>query len=359
MDLNECARFIRVVMIYYIGLFVLEMSGCLNLYGQNIIRRLINMGRRLDDISYQDKLDPYCHHRVEFLDAIDIDRLRSIQLRDDVRDTPFLTRKHTSTHQCCESFTEEEIRIMTDIRDICKKKYEHIIGRPLFYFPKDMPSFYIYHGDKAHHSWHVDPRNVDHIYNLILCVDCQGEISPFQYKDKDGNIHSFETQIGDAILFRGGTTVHQIPPNNDPTSKRTVLSLQFTTIPLNKQNPENIGTMCSFIEGGKNHKNVAFIALVLFGLNFFLSYLSRLRYEKISFSIYLYWLFFCLVMNRYIPCRIKKWRIGTGRCTSIVWNCMWLFLFICTTISIKGAIILFSYFLLTDILLPSLMVAYD
>ena len=46
---------------YLLLLFVLDMSGLINLYGENFVRRIINMFRRRDELSYIKKLKPYCH----------------------------------------------------------------------------------------------------------------------------------------------------------------------------------------------------------------------------------------------------------------------------------------------------------
>ena len=51
-----------------------------------------------------------------------------------------------------------------------------------------------------------------------------GEISPLECKNKKGDVNSIHFEEGDVALFNGGTTVHQVPPNNDPNSERTVLS---------------------------------------------------------------------------------------------------------------------------------------
>ena len=217
-----------IVFIYFLLLFILDYSGIINLYDQNFVRRWINMLRRRDYYTFKDKLKPFCKHNPQFLDETDIKRLQSIK-KPDKLDIYAISRTNTTTHQCCDQFSEEETKIMKDINQKCKEKYEQIIGKKLYKWGKDNTTFYIYHGKDSKHLWHVDPRNVNHIYNLIVLVDRKGEISPFQYKDKNGQIHTIKTNKGDGILFNGGTTVHQIPPNNDEKSVRTVLSIAFTS----------------------------------------------------------------------------------------------------------------------------------
>ena len=31
-------------------------------------------------------------------------------------------------------------------------------------------TIYVYHGNKSHHLWHVDPQNLNEIYNIVICI---------------------------------------------------------------------------------------------------------------------------------------------------------------------------------------------
>ena len=47
------------ILLYLLILFVIDYSGIMNLYGQNFIRRWINMFRRIDPLNYEKKLKPF------------------------------------------------------------------------------------------------------------------------------------------------------------------------------------------------------------------------------------------------------------------------------------------------------------
>ena len=48
------------IIIYFISLFTLDYSGMMDLYGQNILRRIINMRKRIDPLNYEKRLKPFC-----------------------------------------------------------------------------------------------------------------------------------------------------------------------------------------------------------------------------------------------------------------------------------------------------------
>ena len=91
-------------------------------------------------------------------------------------------------------------------------------------------TIYVYHGNKSHHfRKDVDPQNLNEIYNIVICIKKIGDISPLECKNKKGDKYSIHFEEGDAALFKGGTTIHQVPKNKDPNLKRIVLSMAFTT----------------------------------------------------------------------------------------------------------------------------------
>jgi hypothetical protein len=343
-----------IVFIYFILLFILDYSGIMNLYDQNFIRRWINMLRRRDYFTFKDKLKPFCVHNPKFLDETDIQLLQSIK-KPDKLDIYALSRTNTTTHQCCDKFSEKEKNIMKNITEKCRKKYEKIIGKKLYTWNKNNTTFYIYHGKDSKHLWHVDPRNVNHIYNLIVLVDRKGEISPFQYKDKNGQIHTIKTNKGDGILFNGGTTVHQIPPNNDEKSVRTVLSIAFTSNEEDSISYKN-DNLCNFLEGGNNYFNFSILVVSLFLINFIVSYLSGAKNIDNTFLITL--TIISILIAKYIPLYFNT-GIGSGRSSSILYNLLILFTFILITLSPKGGALFTVYFLLSDVFFPRSWVSYE
>ena len=233
------------ILIYYILLFIIDYSGIIDLYGQNIVRRTINMYRRTDELNYIKKLKPYCEKYDKILNENDIQRLQSIKIPNNY-DIHFLTRKNTITHQCCDNYSEDEKKIIKDISEIIKQKYEKKINKKLYYLESNKATIYKYIGNKSQHLWHVDPLNISEIYNVIVCIKKKGDISPLQCKNKIGNEYSINFEEGDAAFFNGGTTVHQVPPNNDPNSERTVLSIAFTSNEEISKNKNLSNNMCIY-----------------------------------------------------------------------------------------------------------------
>ena len=345
----------KIVFLYFFFLFLLDFSGVMNLYGQNYVRRCINMARRRDPLTYQSKLKPFCRLETNFLHPQEVQRLQSINIPDK-KDMAWFSRKHTTTHQCCQYFSEEEQEIIKNISKKCKASYEEVIGKKLFDWPEEKSTFYVYHGSSSQHLWHVDPQNVSSIYNLIICVERIGDISPFQYKCEKGDIHTFHMQEGDAILFNGGTTVHQIPPNKDPNSKRKVISIAFSTDADAFKNPNFSKNMCTFIEGGNNYRNVLTLFVATVFINFVISFFANV--QKLDNLFLALCLALTLLIVKYVPLYTTI-GVGSGRSSSIGYNLMILLILIISTISIKGGCLFFMYFALSDVFFRRKWVEYD
>lgn len=339
------------IIIYYLLLFIIDYSGCMNLYGQNVVRRTINMFKRIDPLNYNKFLNPFCIKYDKLLNKNDISKLQSIKLPKTI-DMGLWSRTNTITHQCCDNYSEEEKKIIDTISNKIKIKYEKKINKKLYKF--NDATIYTYKGNKSKHLWHVDPRNINEIYNVIVCIKKKGNISPLECKNIDNSIYSIHFNEGDAGLFNGGTTVHQVPANNDPNSERVVLSLAFTSN-KNLVN-ENIGNnLCVYIEGGNNLLNLFKILLLVFTLNLILTFVSGI--SLLSYKFILIYFVIVLLLNKYIP--YLDLNIGTGRPSSIYYNLLIFIFFILSTISIKGAIIFYSYFLLSDLFFVKKWVAYQ
>jgi len=199
------------------------------------------------------------------------------------------------------------------------------------------------------------PSNINEIYNIIICFKKKGEISPLQCK-KSGNIYSIYFEEGDAAIFNGGTTEHQVPSNNDENSERTVLSIAFTSdIKLSKN--ENISNnMCTYIEGGNNYFNLLKIIVAVFLINLIISYISGVN--QLSYKFSFIFILFVLIIVKYIP-KYFDIGLGSGRSSSIIINLIILLQIMIITLSIKGAILFFSYFLLSDVFFLRSWVEYD
>ena len=103
----------------------------MELYGQNFCRRMINMYRRTDSLSYFKKLKPFCEPVKKMLTKEDVEKLQSIKIPEG-KDLSVLSRNNTTTHQCCEKFSENEKAIITDISEKVRQAYEKEIGKKLF-----------------------------------------------------------------------------------------------------------------------------------------------------------------------------------------------------------------------------------
>ena len=343
-----------VIVLFFLALFSLDSSGIMNLYGHNYVRRILNMSRRRDSLNHKDKLKPFACFKKQFLKKTEVNSLQSMKLVPDKSDIYGFTRTNTSTLKCCKTFNENERKIVKDIIKKSKQLFEQEIGKQLYQFKNDHESFYTYHGKDSKHLWHVDPRNVDTIYNIIICVKRSGNISPFQYKDKENEVISFDTHPGDAILFQGGVTEHQVPPNNDDSSERTVFSMSFTSD--RKLSRMDLKSMCTFIEGGNNKKNILLLILATFLINVVISHLVNLH--KLDYSVMLGVWLVSVILSKYVPFLNVK-NLGSGRPTSIQQSLFLTLGLMLTTLSIKGGALFYLYCALSDTFFHYNWVGYD
>lgn len=337
-------------MINYFGLlFLMDLSGIMDLYDQNYYRRIINMYRRTDKLTYSKNLEPFCYPVKKMISHEDVQKLQSIQIPDNF-DLQVYSRKNTITYQCCDKFSDQEKQIITDINEKIRQEYEILIGKKLYYL-NAQPTIYRYKGKDSQHLWHVDPNNINTIYNVIICFKRIGDISPLQCKDNT-KINSIYFEEGDAAIFRGGTTVHQVPPNNDITSERTVLSIAFTS-DVNYTKVKNMGT---YIEGGNNYINVFKLLITTFCINFIISSMSDIH--SVTYRDLMVFFILGLLISTYVPLYFDT-GLGSGRSSSIHTNMVIACVTMCITCSPKGGILFFSYFMLSDVFFMRHWVEYN
>jgi hypothetical protein len=344
-DYNQISYFV----LYLVLLLIVDFSKVQDLYGENYVRRIIHMFNRLDYTSYKNFLDPYVIKLQNFIDADLLKQLDTISINPN-KDVPWLTRKNTGTHMYA-NMTDDEKQIMDKATDIIRTKCEKILNKKLYDLPGNINRFYSYYGNNSHHLWHVDPENKDSIYNVILCIKRSGEISPFQYKDEENKVHTIHTEINDGIFFRGGTTIHQVPPNDDPNSFRKVLALSFTIDPNYNTNT----SLCTFLEGGHKHFNVIMLLVAIFIINYIVSYIAKV--DKISYIFIGIVVTICILLSRYMP-EYFDIGLGTGRPTSIFSNIKLYMIFILINLSVKRGALYLSYFILTELFFPRSWVFY-
>tara|TARA_B100000902_G_scaffold194094_1_gene185420 strand:- start:1068 stop:2204 length:1137 start_codon:yes stop_codon:yes gene_type:complete len=344
--------------IFYTILFLIEKLKFLDLYNEPYVRRLINMYRRRDPLTYEKRLNPFCQKYEKMIGDEHIKKLQSIKLHSDP-DMPWISRTNTTTIYY-KDFSEKEKKYVDEVKEIVRKRYEEKIGKKLYDIKNGTTNIYVYHGKNSKHLWHVDPQNVNTIYNCILCIKREGNISPLECKDKTKNVHAVHFQPGDAAIFNGGTTIHQVPPNDDPNSKRTVLSIAFTSekklVLKNKEGEFDGKNMCTYIEGGANVWNLFKMWFGVFFITLILSKISNVSLLSNKFLLGYMLLLFIIV--KFLPLHFNT-GLGTGRPSSIFHNIILSFLFMLTTLNPKGGLIFFSYFALSDQFFPSSWVAYD
>jgi len=339
------------IVVYFSLLFLIDYSGVMDLYGENIVRRCMHMLKRRDELSYESKLKPYCVPLQQSLEKEEIEALNSIKVVNKI-DLPWLSRVNTGTHMY-DKMEEQEKKIFDECSEKIRIKVSEILGQELYHLPSNSNRFYTYYGNHSFHLWHVDPENIDTLYNVILCVERKGEISPFQYKDANKTIYTMETQPGDGIFFRGGTTIHQIPPNNDPNSKRKVIALTFTTD--KKYNTKQ--SLCTYLEGGNNYFNIIKLIVMVFFINLFCGFFSNIN--NVDYTIVFTLLILCFIITKYVPLYYDLAWFGTGRPTSFKYNFLILLSSILMSLSIKRGILFFIYFALSEVFFPRDWVYYD
>lgn len=346
------------IIIYFALLFAIDYLGVMDLYGQNMIRRVINMRRRIDPLNYEKKLKPFCKKYEKILNKNDVLKLQSIEITDkkDFGLFGLLTRKNTTTHQCCEGWSDKDKNIIKEIGDKVRKLYEKKIGKKLYHLESNKATIYRYYGSSSQHLWHVDPQNISSIYNIIICIKRKGNISPLQCKNEKGEVNSIHFEEGDGALFNGGTTIHQVPPNDDPNSERTVLSMAFTSDENDSKNKDMSKNMCTFLEGGNNYLSLFKVFLMVFIPNIILTQISGIN--LLSYKTLFSFLGLNILIAKYIPYYFDI-GLGSNRASSIYHNLALLLFFILCSVSIKGAIVFFSYFLLSDVFFARSWVEYD
>lgn len=180
-----------------------------------------------------------------------------------------------------------------------------------------------------------------------------------QCKDPDGRIHSIHFEEGDAAIFNGGTTIHQVPPNDDDVSERSVLSIAYTSDKKMSESKNHSNNMCTFIKGGNNYLNILGLILFIFIINLIASHLSGVN--DLPYGTVFIFLCVAIILVKYIPLMKinKRLGLGTGRSSSIIHNLILVVGVCLATLSIKGGILFFSYFALSDVFFPRSWVEYD
>ena len=113
--------------------------------------------------------------------------------------------------------------------------------------------------------------------------------------------------------------------------------------------------LCTYIQGGNNYLNIFKIVISIFLINLVLTQISGI--DCVSYKFLAPLLLILLLLARFLPNNFNI-NLGTNRASSILNNIFILLALIIVTISIKGAIVFFSYFLISDLFFPRKWVEY-
>lgn len=336
--------FMHAIVLYALLNMLLDRSGAINLTDQNVFRRVMHMFNRLSVVSNRNFINPYCVHKPQLLNAEELKELqemKSLQLLDTDRDVPFATRMGTSTIRSAQMSDVDNATVARIIASI-QSRVEETIGAPIYEIIPGSATIYRYFGPRSKHDWHVDPYNVDSIVNLSICIGRKGNIAPFQFKDGKDTVVSLETQEGDAVIFKGGVTVHRVPANDDETSIRTVLIVGFTTDKCFKKPAMD---MCTYINGGKNVQaiitsilKISIVAILTYRFSGVSKYLSTKAALQIVVVVSL--------VARLFP--LLNLPTGTGRPVELFQSAVIFAVCVLLSMSIKGGSLFFAYYMLTD-----------
>jgi len=113
--------------------------------------------------------------------------------------------------------------------------------------------------------------------------------------------------------------------------------------------------LCTHIQGGNNVFNIFKIVISIFFINLILTQISGIN--LVSYKFLTPFLIILLLLARFLPNKFNI-NLGTNRSSSILNNLFMLLCVMIVTISIKGAIVFFSYFLISDLFFPRKFVEY-
>ena len=134
------------------------------------------------------------------------------------------------------------------------------------------------------------------------------------------------------------------------------MSIAFTSDEENSKNGFTGDNLCTFLEGGNNYMNIIKIIMLVFVINIILTHISGIN--MLSYKSLIIFVTINMLIAKYVPYFFDI-GLGTNRSSSIYHNLVMLLFFILCSVSIKGAIVFFSYFLLSDVFFSRKWVEYD
>ena len=331
----------------------IDVLGVLDISNRSLMRRAMHMYNRTSLLTNEPILDPYAEKMNQILTQDELITLKNMVSKMPVEhDMKTFTRFNTSSLGLSDLENSDRDAFMKIYQDL-KPRVEKILGKTVYEFNSNTFGFYTYWGDTSQHDWHVDPDNNSSLFPIIICVEKKGDISPFQWLDAKKQQHSIYTEEGDGIIFKGGTTIHRVPMNNDPNSVRRVMSIKFKTDKCHKEEENN---MCGFVQGGKYKSRIAIVILIFILVAFVADYFSNIE-KKVTNRQCLGLLLIACLYSRIVPTIIDT-GLGTGRPVQMTHHIVWAVSLIIVTFSIRRGSLLYSYLILSDQMFKRSMMKY-
>ena len=226
------------------------------LWNENFFRRFLH---HLQNSNYNPNKIPFIKFVNNILTQQDIEYLKTIASSDDNTNTKPSGSKHPNdeinktkdrsslnnknkflsyqiggqyskrSSKYYNNFDKETQLKLDEIGDRLKPKFEKLIDKKLFLGESDFRCCMLrYEGKDANFRFHYDTEEKN-CYRSIIMFHGKGNIPPFMYYDKNGNLIKKNLKIGDGLIFQGTRTYHGIQPSNDEEMERYVIGWQYST----------------------------------------------------------------------------------------------------------------------------------
>ena len=221
-----------------------------------------------------------------------------------------------------------------------------------------------YYGATSQFGWHYDTEPYDS-YRVLALIKSVGKISTFQYMENKVNssipvITQVPMNVSDGILFQGTRTYHSVSPSSDENMVRFMIGWQYTTNTSSK--PIDM-SFCSKLRSSSAYETIRTILpyLLLTGIgvyNINLYLRDTLLVKRMSFVKFIVFLFIATIaiIDKYPP--LMPSTIGTRIKSELSVSLkFWFVCLLSTGFDIASSVFLFSYVTLTDMLLPTRLIA--
>eukprot|EP00948_MAST-09A_sp_MAST-9A-sp1_P001627 g1627.t1 len=211
---------------------IVDILGFNKLWGERYERRFLHHFQRL---LYTPKRIPLIHPNQK-LSKSAVFKLQKIQFPDNGDNVETQSKLFSrlaggnyskKASVLLEDLSEKDQRTITEIGTEMEEHFSKVLGKRVYF----RHSFVLrYEGADANFAWHYDNEH-NSCFRALFLFDKAGTVPDFLYKDADGNIQRIRYEIGDGVIFRGKTTHHCVAKTDDPSTRRHVVSFQYTSEP--------------------------------------------------------------------------------------------------------------------------------